>query len=150
MKKLLFVLFLMAGIFNACTEKNPDQYVSEQAELEEKLLALQKLVDKYELPDSLFQNIVQLRTENEKELKELDLVSFEEQLAAWAALRKTIEPYQKKMAEWSKRDREKWAEINAESDPEKKAILEKKYWTEFFPKMKKASDDLNQIMGAKK
>ncbi len=139
MKNLTLFLLGLSCLLMACNEASSEAFESDQAMVEEKLEAIRDLVKKYELPDSVFQNITRMSEEKILEFKTLDLQVLEGQLSSWASFKKSMAPYQDAMKEMNEVHQKAWAEIDAESDPEKKAALEEKYWNEVFPELEKQS-----------
>lgn len=146
MKKLLLLLLSFSCLFGACNQNTSQEFESDQIIVEEKLEAIRELVQKHELPDSVFQNIARMKEEKIAEFKALDLQVLDEQLAGWAAFKKSVAPYEDRMKTMSEEHRKAWAEIEAETDPEKKAALEEKYWKEIFPRLEDRSKALKEQM----
>jgi hypothetical protein len=139
MKNLCLLLLCFLPLLSACNDDSKEAVGSDQAIAQDKLEAIRDLVRKYELPDSVFQNIARLKEEKTQEFNALDLQTFEEQLANWAAFKKSLAPHQEEMKEMSEIHRKAWTAIESETDPDKKAALIEQYWKETFPKLEERS-----------
>lgn len=150
MKKLIPLLLYLSCFFYACHNNTPEAFESDQAEVQEKLEAIQQLIKKYDLPDSVYHNIARMKEDKVHAIKQLDLQVLEEQLASWAAFKQKMAPHQEIMNEMSETHRKAWAEIEAETDPEKKAALEEKYWKDIFPVLEQKSKAIDAQLNNQK
>jgi len=120
--KLISIVIICTVFFVSCsTEKESMDY-------ETKLEEIKKLVEKYDLPDSIIQ------TENRKAIEEIDIQQLDTELAKWSALKKDLQkrnvsPEQRAL---SKELRQKLD--NAKTQEEIRALLANEKYSVLFPK----------------
>ena len=143
---MVYLVLLLVFLYS-CTGEKTAPTAAEQTIIEEKQVAIQQLMEKYNVPDSIAQELLKMKTEGVGvDTVEVNIDELEGKVAIWSKenFQQIIKPLQDEIIRLEAESQKLKAAIEAEADFERKAALNKEYWDEFYPKLNAATNALRE------